>query len=223
MEFYFESVNRGLKFVNSTVIQSMSVARFDTYLRATGHDLNRAFELYVWNARLGAAFQLPIQSIEVCLRNRVSTAMVAEFGPNWWVNARFKTVIEHERQRDIDTVLTRIRHKGLVAHGDQIVASLSFGFWVSMLDRRYNPTIWGRHLRATFPSMPVSIDRERLRRRCSEVARFRNRISHHEPIFNKDASKSNSEFLELLSWLCPETQKWITPMSDVPRLLRQKP
>jgi hypothetical protein len=58
------------------VIDTMSQRRFETYLQAAGHDRDRAVALYVWNAKIGASFHIPIQAAEVALRNRVNHALV---------------------------------------------------------------------------------------------------------------------------------------------------
>ena len=61
----------------------ISAERFSTYLTAAGHDESRALLLYLWNARMGEAFHLPIQAVEVGLRNCVDHALRSEFGAIW--------------------------------------------------------------------------------------------------------------------------------------------
>jgi hypothetical protein len=59
---------------------TLSQARLGTYMLAAGHDEARALALYQWNALLGEAFHLPIQSVEIALRNRINAVLVAAFG-----------------------------------------------------------------------------------------------------------------------------------------------
>lgn len=205
------------------VIDTMSQRRFETYLQASGHDAARAVELYIWNAKIGASFHIPIQAAEVALRNRVNQALVSKFGVEWWQEPRFVTLADRERQRDLETVKSRLSRKAIRCETDQIVAGLSFGFWVGMLHRRYNPAIWGAQLRAAFPYLPRTEDRESLFRRCGEIASLRNRISHHEPLIKLDAMKQHSDLIKLLSWICPATAKWVRPYCDLPTLVRSKP
>lgn len=205
------------------VIRTLSARRFETYLHAAGHDRTRAVDLYLWNAKIGAAFHIPIQAVEVALRNNVNQALMAEFGSDWWKERRFLAVIDRERHRDLRTVRSRIAHRGLTLETDQVVAGLSFGFWVGMLQPKYNPTVWGAHLRAVFPALPSSESRDTLFRLASSVANFRNRISHHEPLIKTDVLKVHGDVLRLLSWLCPATAQWIRPHCEVPRLVRVKP
>lgn len=205
------------------VIQTLSQRRFDTYLYAAGHDQNRAIALYLWNAKLGAAFHMPIQAAEVALRNRVNHALVAEFGPDWWKERAFVRLIDRERTRDLTTVRNRIQHKGLILETDQIVAGLSFGFWVGMLQPKYNPDLWSKHLRASFPSLPATEGRHSLFKLAGDVANFRNRISHHEPLIKTNTMQTYSDLMKLIGWLCHDTAKWVRPHCEAPTIIRQKP
>jgi hypothetical protein len=205
------------------IIDTMSHPRFSTYLYATGQNRDRALLLYQWNAKLGASFHTPIQAAEVALRNRVNHALVAEFGNDWWTAARFCGLIDRERTADLKTVKTRIRRKQLTLETDQIVAGLSFGFWVGMLQPKYNPTIWGTHLRTAFSHLPAQRDRHSLFKRGGEIAGLRNRISHHEPLLKADAMRHYGEILEFLRWLCPKTADWVRPQCEIAKIVRQKP
>jgi hypothetical protein len=212
-----------LKNLTTLIIATLSKRRFDTYHAAAGHDPERALALYLWNAKLGASFHVPIQAVEVALRNRVNNALMTEFGRNWWKNGRFSSIIDRERVRDLDTVRSRIIRKGLKLETDQIVAGLSFGFWVGMLQPKYNPPIWGAHLRPSFPHLPVTESRTSLFKLCGDIATFRNRISHHEPLLKSDVTLVFSEVMKLLAWLCPDTEKWVRPHCEVPIVIRSRP
>lgn len=144
------------------VIQTLSTERFGTYLTAAGHDRERALRLYIWNAHIGEAFHTPIQAAEIALRNGINKALIARFGPDWWQNQAFLKIIDRERQSDLEMVIKRIRKRQLALVTGQIVAGLSFGFWTGMLQRRYNPDIWGAHLRSAFPHLPRNVERDDL-------------------------------------------------------------
>ena len=201
----------------------MSRRRFDTYLHAAGYNRGRAINLYVRNAKLGASFHIPIQAVEVALRNRVNHALVAEFGPDWWDDTRFNAIIDRERVYDLNTVRSRITRKNLSLETDQIVASLSFGFWVGMLQPKYNPPIWGTHLRTSFPNLPTTESRDSLFASGGKITNFRNRISHHEPLLKANAMGIYSDIMKVLGWLCPDTTTWIRPHCEVPKIVRMKP
>jgi hypothetical protein len=205
------------------VISTLSHRRFETYHIAAGHNAERALALYLWNAKLGASFHVPIQAVEVSLRNRVNQALTTEFGQHWWRNGRFNSIIDRERIRDLETVKSRITRKRMRLETDQIVAGLSFGFWVGMLQPKYNPPIWGEHLRPSFPHLPSTESRTSLFTLCEDIANFRNRISHHEPLLKSDVTAMFSDIMKLLAWLCPDTEKWVRPHCEVLTVIRSRP
>jgi hypothetical protein len=110
-----------------------------------------------------------------------------------------------------------------VSFNGQVVAGLSFGFWVGMLQRRYNPPIWSKHLRHSFPFLPPKIGRDDILDKARKVATLRNRISHHEPLISRDISGDYANVMEFLGWLCPTKIKWIRTHCRLPEVLRQKP
>jgi hypothetical protein len=202
---------------------TISASRFATYLKAAGHDEARALQLYLWNAQLGEAFHTPIQAVEVGLRNCINGALVREFTPNWWECANLFRLLDKERETDIATVLKRIRNRNQELCTDQVVAGLSFGFWVGILHGRYNPPIWGRQLRASFPHLPAGRSRKSLSEDAGTVATLRNRIWHHEPLINRNISQDFATVMRLLEWICPVKAAWIRRHCRVPQILRQKP
>ena len=155
---------------------TLSPARIGTYMLAAGHDETQALALYVWNAQLGEAFHLPIQSVEIALRNRINSVLVANFGSDWWRDAVFLNLADKRQSDSLNEVQARITKRGQTLVTGQIVAGLSFGFWVSMLDARYNPAVWSNQLARGFPSLPSAKSRDDLQKVARRIAKFRNRI-----------------------------------------------
>jgi len=201
----------------------ISEERLGTYLTAAGFDVDRALNLYVWNAQIGEAFHLPIQAVEVGLRNRVAAALTAEFGSEWWKARVLLGIFDDDRRSDIELVLRRIRNRKQPFVPGQIVAGLSFGFWVGMLQPRYNPRVWSRQLRLVFPALPRDRNRGSLATSAGRAAWLRNRIWHHEPIIKLDLSAEYGRVMTLLEWISPEKALWLKPHCRVPLLLRRKP
>lgn len=201
----------------------ISDERIGTYLTAAGFDPDRALRLYIWNALVGEAFHLPVQSVEVALRNRINRHLINLYGEKWWQENSFLNMAGRDRAADIEVALLRIRNRGAALETGQIVATLSFGFWASLLQKRYNPALWGGRLQAAFPHLPVEKSRGDLAQRVKRVADFRNRVWHHEPIIKKDLLAEYSVAMELLTWICPIKAGWVRPHCRVPTLIRQKP
>ena len=202
---------------------SLSNDRLGTYLTAAGFDRDRALRLYIWNAQIGEAFHLPVQGVEVGLRNCVNAALTRGFGPSWWSEASFHDIISRERENDLTTAFRRIQNRNRPLIVGQVVANLSFGFWVGMLRGRYTPALWSSHFRLGFPNLPTDVKRERVASSAKRTADLRNRIWHHEPIFRMNLSDEYRSVLEILTWISPAKATWLRPHCRVPALLRQKP
>lgn len=181
----------------------ISAERFSTYMAAAGHDEERALLLYLWNAQLGEAFHLPIQAVEVGLRNCVDQALQLEFGTTWWGDGDFRTLVDRQQIEAIDVALHGIARRGDSPTHGGMVSGLSFGFWVAMLKPRYNPRFWSRRLRNAFPHLPRAEDRRSLEQRLQAIRILRNRIAHHEPIIRRDTSKDYAELMTTLRWMSP--------------------
>lgn len=195
----------------------------DTYLIAAGHDEQRAARLYIWNAKIGESFHIPIQAVEVGLRNRINHALKNKYGDDWWKEKAFISLADQERKADLAIVLKRIRNRKLDECNSQVVAGLSFGFWVGMLAPRYNPEIWSAHLKASFPHLPDTRKRKSLAASAGQIATLRNRIAHHEPLIKRDLSSDYQRVMTMIEWICPTKLAWIKPHCRVPSLLRTKP
>ena len=205
------------------IVHSISYDRFGTYLAASGFDVQRALKLYIWNAQMGEAFHMPVQAVEVALRNTIDAALAARFGKTWWDNPDYLKMAGHQSRGDLATVQMRIQKRGLSVTTGPIVAGLSFGFWVAMLQPGFNPGLWSSQLRLAFPNLPQVESRNSLFRSARRVVFLRNRISHHEPIFKRDLLADFAEVMKLLKWICPDTHDWIRPHCRVPELMRRKP
>jgi hypothetical protein len=202
---------------------TISSERLGTYLTASGFDTDRALRLYVWNAKIGEAFHFGIQAVEVGIRNCVNKALCARFGADWWGDNRFLDLIDRERGRDLATAKQRIENRDVTLCTAQIVANLSFGFWVGLLQPRYNPDLWSYELRSAFPSLPDEKNRHDLATAAKRISDLRNRIWHHEPVMKMSLSDEFREVNILLGWICPHKAKWVRENSVVMALLRQRP
>lgn len=203
--------------------RTVSPERLGTYLTAAGFDQERALRLYLWNAQLGEAFYMVIQGVEIGLRNSVSAAFTVAYGADWWRNPRFLTAAGAGTGAELEAAKRRILNRGKAVSTPQIIASLSFGFWVHLLARRFNPGVWSAHFVRAFPQCPRRVGRQEVERSARRIAELRNRISRHEPIFRMNLSAEHHAAMELLSWICPVKAAWLRPHSRVPMLLRAKP
>lgn len=203
--------------------RTITPARLQPYLQASGFQSQRAVHLYIWNAMMGQSFHFPLQTFEVALRNSVGAVLLDRFGEKWWRESVARSFLDERSVDELAIAHRRLRKKGIKPNGDEITASLSFGFWAAMLAPRYKPAIWSSRLIQAFPHIPANIDQKAIYDRVNRTLDLRNRIFHHEPLLGLNLSASYSELMQLLKWLCPETQAWVRKLCSVPQIIRLRP
>ena len=112
--------------------------------------------------------------------------------------------------------IKRNMKKQAYIHGD-LVAELSFSFWVGLLGPRYDGTLWRK---ALYKAFLVRSGKKRtvVHGRFNALRRFRNRIAHHEPIFHRPLEILHNEIIEAIGWMCANTASWAahnSRLSDV--------
>ena len=103
---------------------------------------------------------------------------------------------------------------------DDLVSRMSFGFWCAFFHRRYDPILWQRShaIISVFPNLP----REQRTRKFIEpllrnIKELRNRIAHHEPVWNMAPSviDVHGNCLTLIAAMSTEA---MIPLRDIDRL-----
>ncbi|MFD3705435.1 hypothetical protein ACFWUP_20030 [Nocardia sp. NPDC058658] len=210
----------------AAICHALSSPRAGTYIAASGGNLVKALALYGWNARVSAALMLPSHFAEVTTRNAVSEGLTAVYGVDWPWNATFtgslpsKTGPAYNPQKDL--VATRKRH----ATTGSVVTELKFAFWQSMFTSRHDVRVWDGQIIALFPNAS-GIAARQLRGQVytdlDAVRKLRNRVAHHEPVFNRNLGEDLSRLLELIELRCGPTAAWVRSMEGVGALLTQRP
>jgi hypothetical protein len=186
----------------SALRRTLSSDRIDAYRRqASDTDLD-LLERYFWNMALSEALYPPLQALEVALRNNLHSAASLLYGTSDWLTQR-PPVLHVTEQDQVTAAVGTLRRNAKPVTPGRIVAELKFGFWTSLLDRRYERRLWPRLLPAVFPNLPR---RRRTRRtvsvRTSELRRLRNRVFHHEPIWHwSNLAQQHGDLLEAIRWL----------------------
>jgi hypothetical protein len=204
---------------------SLSQERMQTYLSRTGGDQERAIRLYTWNAAVSAAFYGPLQHLEIALRNAMHRELTTRFGPCWYDNAACG--FDNRTIAKLATTRSELLRDKYLDGPSQIVASLSFGFWVALLGSgghvagsgkaNYEMTLWRPALFKAFPH--VRISRKKVHAPLDYLRMFRNRIAHHEPVFDRHLVRDYESILEVTGWICPDSQRWISHHSRVIQIL----
>ncbi|WP_052403135.1 hypothetical protein [Legionella massiliensis] len=114
----------------------------------------------------------------------------------------------HPRERkQISQVIDDLRKRNKSIEAGRIVAELSFGFWTSLFDIRYehSQVLWPKLLKGTFQYLPKrQRTRAFLSRELNRIRFLRNRVFHHEPIWPwKDLAQQHQQILNLTNGLSP--------------------
>lgn len=159
-----------------------------------------------------------LQVLEVALRNSIHSAASHYFGRNDWYNDHH--IIHSKDVGALDKakgILTRQRKP---LEPGRIIAELNFGFWTSLMDRRYEQVLWPQLIKIAFPYMPKKVRTRRvLSRRFNKIRRLRNRIFHHEPIWYwQDLPQQHEQILEAISWIEPAVKELVMTIDRFPQI-----
>ena len=114
-----------------------------------------------------------------------------------WLDAK-PSVLDEREQQSIADAKKKLRRENARRRFDdleltpgRLVAELSFGFWTALFDARYDANgsaphqLWPSLAADIFPGMPRTLrTRSNMSRYLNQIRDLRNRISHHEPIWD---------------------------------------
>ncbi|SDK53110.1 hypothetical protein SAMN05192566_1545 [Methylophilus rhizosphaerae] len=164
-----------------------------------------AVRLYLWNANLSSSLLLPIALLEVVLRNAVSEAISNTYGPNWHQNNAFILSLPDPKaayspRRDL--INTAAQHQLI----GKTIPELKFAFWRDMFTKRHQGRIWGNELRKVFPNAPHALSESAVRlhiyHSLTQIKTLRNRVAHHEPIFQRNTQSDFDLIKEIIEMRC---------------------
>lgn len=205
----------------SIIGQALSPPRFATYLHAAKGDADAALRLYEWSARMSsAAFEL-IAHVEVIMRNAIDRELSAHYrdhdrGIPWFLS---EPPLDPESSRRIAEVRNRLRPQGRDSR-PQLIAGLSFGFWVGMLGTKYEE-LWRSALRHAFPAGDGT--RKQVAVLAEGVRKFRNRLAHHDSVLGLDIPFEVARVHSLAALFGPEVASWLRSLDRTDDIYRQRP
>jgi len=178
--------------------------RLSSYYKMADGDRKAAIKLYERNALISGALYIPLQGLEVALRNAFDSVLSADLGlPNWYDSLPLRKPQETalEKAKASLTMAKKQHEPG------RIIAELPFGFWVGLTGKAYSSEgLWNRTLHKAFPN-------QRLQRRpchtaLNTIRLLRNRIAHHEPILSRDLPRDHAAILMVSGWISDDTRRW---------------
>ena len=205
----------------------LSKDRLSNYLSATRGSLSCALALYNWNTAVSAAFYGPLQWLEVTLRNSIDRCLAETYGDAWYFHEDIE--FDYICRRYLKEARVRLERSGKPVTRPEMVATLSFGFWVTLLSRGgvlsssgpkadFEMTLWRPALHRAFPNRP-GLSRRQAHRPLYYLRTLRNRIAHHEAIFERDLRRDYESIVRVTGWISSAARARIERHSRVPDLL----
>lgn len=187
------------------MIDLFTLPRLKRYRLTQNEDDAILLQRYLWNIRLSEALYPALALFEVIFRNRVDQAISRVYGEDWldeaWLHWPQKSTYPKKQIQE-----KRAKLKSTAVRG-HLVAELNMGFWTSLLEKPYKPIIWDKPgvFETAFPGFKGKIlDRpQHVFKRLERIRILRNRISHHEPIFDmpNGLDCSYKDLVEMICWL----------------------
>jgi len=203
----------------------IGATRLGPYRAAESGDRFRALARYYWNIELCKSLYPALQLLEVDLRNSLDVTLSQVFPVRAdpaayrhvrsWITRTHDVVVHPGGRAAVDRALESILGKDPARRArrthDDLVAAMSFGFWVGMLETAYDAPgtsgvyLWPDQKDRVFPGA-TDTRMTTIRAMFSGLRHFRNRVFHHEPIWAKTSTGPTpadryAEILQALRWL----------------------
>lgn len=220
----------------SNLEKLVSRPRLERYRPEDRDDLETAVN-YLWNVALSESMLQGIAALEIAMRNAIHNALTQHIGTEYW----FQAVLRPNEMKMVDDVwriLSR-RHQHPPAPG-KIIADLTFGFWPMLFATEYHDLWWNAKaslFKSVFPHIPTgvpprqAITRKGVHDRLDLCKNLRNRVVHHEPIFqgiiqlNKPIAPLtivHEQIVEVLAWIDPQLVFTLNVVDRFPDVYRHE-
>jgi hypothetical protein len=196
--------------------------RLSPYVAQCG-SFDAGIRLYRWNAAVSAAFWTSLGHVEVVLRNAMSDSLAARQmrlgrGGSWLDDPASE--LDSRMRSHIAAARRRVMQRGKRVTDGQTISELGLGFWRFLVTRR-RTSLWP-DLAGAFPGAPDR-RRETVEEPVARLNELRNRIAHHQRIWNRDLPACHADVLLVAGYLDADLPAWISRDCRVPALLRARP
>jgi hypothetical protein len=225
-----------VKYVEIT--ENLSASRLRTYRLGLSTAVNglptpEAVKAYFLLNDISQHFFVPLQLVEVVLRNRINNHIRNVKGKTDW----YDSVPAMIKTKDAVTKAKQLAKEEVAQPTpDDVVCRLTFGFWANLLDKSQRDSakpdhfIWDQHdFKKVFVGADKSLSVGIANMRLLSLNSLRNRLFHHEPIWKgrkvdslssaiKVVEHQYTDLLEVLGWLSPEMSALLKAWSFPGRL-----
>jgi len=181
---------------------SISKDRLDEYANILKTNKTKTiFTYYILNSEISKSLYIPLQNLEVALRNNIHKALAKYHDTDKWYEVEnFLSFNEIKKINEAKHKLSKSRQE---ITASKVISELSFGFWTSLFNKNYDQKIWNKHIKQIFPNMPkYKRNRIIVSEQINAIRYYRNRIFHFDHIFSKkDLPQIHINILNMIKWL----------------------
>ena len=200
-----------------TILEAhLSSPRMGRYLDDCKGDKVRAVEAYTHNLLISEALMPLLHVLEISLRNGIHQRMTAHHGRDDWYEAWRGDHNFSEQFSYVIAAKSKLAGRQEACTPDKVVAELSFGFWVSLFNRKVI-TETSKPLLLAFSRCPKGQRRpDPIRAKLNKIRNLRNRCFHHEPMLWMPLHGLHTEAQEVIKWISPDLQCWLATHDRFP-------
>jgi hypothetical protein len=203
---------------NAIVDKIISRERLQPYINHHNRDIEKAIAHYKANILISESFYPLISILEVGLRNSIDKQFIRRFEDDkWYEHIDFIRIISKYQIDRISEARTNIQSSKKEITTGRIISELTFGFWTSLFDTKFEMTLW-KNLRFAFTNCPKENRKRRIiSAKLNRIRKFRNRIFHHEAIsWNMEVLRTyKQDIIEGINWLDKDLLDWIDELNHV--------
>lgn len=217
--------------------KTISNDRFNAYRRSGDRDDFDVLTRYLWNAMLCEALYPAVQAFEVALRNSLYHAIESAYPASEadcedvasWLDFKVPIIHPNEVHRIPDAKFALARQAKQLTPG-RLIAELNLNFWRKLLHKPYGDRsasapgyFWPRLIPVAFPAVGRRFNNiARISEAVDEIYAMRNRMFHHEPIFDQVRQKHGT-LLRVIRWIEPELEATVRKFDRLPATFSLEP
>jgi hypothetical protein len=164
-----------------------------------------------------------LQQLEVAFRNTLHQSIGSVWNdPVWLTNGL--AILDPREVKKIQTAKQALHGQRKSITEDDLVGELSFGFWTSLSDARYN-RYWPRFVKMAFPlCLNAHRSRDQISSQINPLRKLRNAVFHHHSIWHwSDLEQHHRNGLAVIGWISPELARLTRQQDRFPAVFAAKP
>lgn len=191
--------------------KALSHERFESHRKQPNETDETVFQRYQWNAVICEHFYSPLRILEVILRNSFDQAIGVKTTDGNWLT-KIPPWLRASEQGDVKSAHEFLSERKRAITQARVVQEMSFGFWTSLLNGRYETLFHGVGAQV-FPGLPKSQrTRGNASQRFESIRTLRNRIFHFRRIWNRPNLQADyDQILEAIGWVNPDARRLLLP------------